>query len=146
MPTMNRWCAAVESILSTVIVDFNISSGALVRGSEIEKLGIRNSASERPGIFYIGTKILIVLSYNKTSAIKRGRMEFVPSYLDKNTSFLFKAFFLLTLYVLNGFEKYKKAENSSFGTEYESRSMLKVRYNILMGQLETGKVTEIIGF
>ena len=90
------WVTHCKDAVELMLTVMHLAGGAPGRGTEIGAVGIRNTAKCRRGLFFSSSdEVMIIPTYNKTRAMRRGKIRFLSRHLDEETTKLVKMFFLL---------------------------------------------------
>ena len=139
------WLSKVEQVMQEMLTLLHLVGGAPGRGTELGSIGIRNTRERQRGVYFAGWEVILVPTYSKTRSMKRGEMRFITRHMDRETSFLFKCFFLLVhpLYVVT-----KVRESGTGGGNRSLASYMKekrVRDDLCIGVVAAQNVARDVG-
>lgn len=143
---LEQWFEKAEELVPLLLAIIHLSAGAPGRGTETCSLGIRNTSNCRRGIFFVGSEVMMIPTFNKTRGVKRGRMVFVARYLDTETSYLMKLFFLIIHPALVCYAEMKKCSSQvGMGTKFSDKKCSRLRDSLGLGVTEPEKMAQKVG-
>ena len=91
----NQWMKKADEVHQLLLSLLHITGGGPGRGTEIASIMIRNRVHIRRGIFFGGDEAVVYPTHCKTNALRGEKMRSIFRFLDTETTFLLKSFFIL---------------------------------------------------
>lgn len=89
------WKKRALDVLLEILTAGHISGGGPGRGTEIGSLTLRNTRFGMRTVFLPEDEVMMMPFYNKTRSMRQGKVMVLTRHLDRETSALFRAFFVL---------------------------------------------------
>ena len=137
---IEAWVKTAKEVHRRLICLLHLTGGGPARGTEIARMTIRNTKRTRRALFFSGKEVIVFPTHNKTRVIRGGRMRKIFRYLDEETSFLFKTFFLVVHpTMVTVMDTLNKDEEN-----YNASDTFKMQYRLCMGMKFEERLSEEI--
>ncbi len=141
---MEEWCLKAVDALQDLLTLMNLTGGGPSRGTEIVSFALRNTSARRRSFYFNGSEIMIVPTFTKTDAMNGGKTEFISRHLDRETSYLFKVYFLLIHPAVVAFDDALPQDTSRTDIQRKYRKFA-LRNGICLGRMRAEEVWSVIG-
>lgn len=145
---LDAWTTSAKSLVPMFLTAMHLGAGGPGRGTEIGSMGLRNTPSCKRAVLFVGEELTINPWFNKSRSVRQCQNFFISRHVDRETSFLYKAFLLLVHPVMVQYAEMKEqSEEVPPGAEREAllRERCLLRDNICFGVVKPVRVAERIG-